>query len=38
LSTLTKGNGENSPEKMDAFKEVMTEIMKIANELLNNRK
>ncbi|MDR6457761.1 DNA-binding MarR family transcriptional regulator [Chryseobacterium vietnamense] len=27
-----------SPEKLDAFKDVMGEIMKIANELLNNRK
>jgi hypothetical protein len=27
-----------APEKLDAFKDVMTEIMKIANELLNNRK
>lgn len=27
-----------APEKMEAFKDVMTEIMKIANELLNNRK
>lgn len=27
-----------APEKLEAFKDVMTEIMKIANELLNNRK
>ncbi|SHL77624.1 DNA-binding transcriptional regulator, MarR family [Chryseobacterium carnipullorum] len=27
-----------APEKIETFKEVMSEIMKIANELLNNRK
>lgn len=27
-----------APEKMETFKEVMAEVMKIANELLNNRK